>query len=986
VAQVTFALDVYPADDPAGKISGTGEAARLVRLTPSQDLQIEYTRVGHGWLERQFVLRIHGDHPDATAVNLARRNYVVFIRTDTTPDRPIGGAFMEEGDFMALSADEGGGRILEFRGPGSIFILDRYKLGHAVFADGQTFRGDFNVAGQWTWSGEPWGAMLLRGIEEGRDHPAGFFGAVTEDFTRTRDSNDNLWTELEDYETPIRTNVLALYADFVRQGLVAQCSWDIVVSAYRDIEEFRTDRTSGSFATNKARFEAGINIINEQPRRIAMSQQRTHILIEDRIGDYQTVDEDLDGNPIDGVPYMDEMKSETTADDAAIVRIGKMRLTRGDRRTDQALVQHIISDAPAAAATLGRYCPGPGGDYDVLDLVTIHTGDGEHDFDEQAIEVAAIRYFHDEAGNWYAEASLGATYINPTLQRFTDSIQSTIRTVRGVQLCKPTIIVEAGISFVGKTGIETATGNLPAATLDAIPGIQIGDLIIAHVTTDSDSTIPSADTGWTAIGNGGAGAAVASRGFWHIYDGMESGTYDFQVGNSILLQAYRGVDAADPIGDIDGTGAASSTISYPALTLEVTDGSSWVIAFAHSSGASDVSSDTVTGLTNRVGSRGGEHGGRDTNGGVASWTLNTQSVSTGNEWQSSVYELRAGDTGTIIEGDGREELVGSSVKAKRCDDTEHYHTDADPTVDDDGLHGFRLRTLWINETTGAMFLLIDDATGAADWLSVGGGSGAPTDATYLVASSHAGLSAEIPVGATPGGELGGTWASPTVDGTHAGSTHSASTDAHIADTSDAHDASAISVLDTGGNFTATDVEGVLAELDAAIAAGGIPATIFDAKGDLIAASAADTAARLAAGSDGQRLKAASGEATGLLWTDEFYDINFVIDGGGSVITTGAKGFVRVSIPGTIVAATIMGLPSGSIVVDIWKDTFANFPPVDADSITSATPPTLSSDEEAEDTTLSGWTTGISAGDILRFNVDSASTVTICTVHLKVKKS
>src|SRR6185436_5455691 len=37
-------------------------------------------------------------------------------------------------------------------------------------------------------------------------------------------------------------------------------------------------------------------------------------------------------------------------------------------------------------------------------------------------------------------------------------------------------------------------------------------------------------------------------------------------------------------------------------------------------------------------------------------------------------------------------------------------------------------------------------------------------------------------------------------------------DTHVADTSDAHDASAISVLDTGGNFTATDVEAALAEI------------------------------------------------------------------------------------------------------------------------------------------------------------------------------
>jgi hypothetical protein len=46
---------------------------------------------------------------------------------------------------------------------------------------------------------------------------------------------------------------------------------------------------------------------------------------------------------------------------------------------------------------------------------------------------------------------------------------------------------------------------------------------------------------------------------------------------------------------------------------------------------------------------------------------------------------------------------------------------------------------------------------------------------------------------------------------------------------------------------------------------GIPATIFDAKGDIIAASAADTADRLAVGANDLVLSAASGETTGLKW-------------------------------------------------------------------------------------------------------------------------
>jgi hypothetical protein len=115
-------------------------------------------------------------------------------------------------------------------------------------------------------------------------------------------------------------------------------------------------------------------------------------------------------------------------------------------------------------------------------------------------------------------------------------------------------------------------------------------------------------------------------------------------------------------------------------------------------------------------------------------------------------------------------------------------------------------------------------------------------------------------------------------------------------------------------------------------------------------------------------------------------INFVIDGGGSAIATGIKGDVEIPWAGTINQVTMLADQPGSIVVDIWKDSYANFPPDDADSITAAAPPTIATATKSQDSTLTAWTTAVAAGDILRFNVDSCDTIERCTVSLKITRT
>jgi hypothetical protein len=115
-------------------------------------------------------------------------------------------------------------------------------------------------------------------------------------------------------------------------------------------------------------------------------------------------------------------------------------------------------------------------------------------------------------------------------------------------------------------------------------------------------------------------------------------------------------------------------------------------------------------------------------------------------------------------------------------------------------------------------------------------------------------------------------------------------------------------------------------------------------------------------------------------------ITFIIDGGGSEITTGIKGDILLPFGATITKVTLLADQSGSIVIDIWKDTYANFPPTDADSITASAPPTITTATKSQDGTLSGWTTSITAGDILRFNVDSITDIQRVTLTLEITRT
>lgn len=210
---------------------------------------------------------------------------------------------------------------------------------------------------------------------------------------------------------------------------------------------------------------------------------------------------------------------------------------------------------------------------------------------------------------------------------------------------------------------------------------------------------------------------------------------------------------------------------------------------------------------------------------------------------------------------------------------------------------------------------------------------------YLVGTASGSLTGEIVAGTSPGGELGGTWASPTVDATHSGSTHGAAVTTHEA-AADPHtgyvredliDAAGDLIVGTADNTvgrlgkgSALQVlrvnAGATALEYATPTSGGSLATdpLADAKGDLFQATAADTVDRLAAGTAGQVL---GGNATdGLSW--QAPPFNFLAPTGGlsETMPFGARMWLNMTNLSALTSGqlllTAIYLPKGMTITSI----------------------------------------------------------------------
>jgi len=126
-------------------------------------------------------------------------------------------------------------------------------------------------------------------------------------------------------------------------------------------------------------------------------------------------------------------------------------------------------------------------------------------------------------------------------------------------------------------------------------------------------------------------------------------------------------------------------------------------------------------------------------------------------------------------------------------------------------------------------------------------------------------------------------------------------------------------------------------------------------------------------------------------------------GGTANIAVGTQAWVYVPYNCTVTGWTILAdraasapaVGTNTMTVDIWKSTYADYPPTAADKISGSESPYLSATllfqmKKNQDTSLSTWsTTSISAGDVVLFNVTTnmgALAPRQCVVSLEVTKT
>lgn len=217
------------------------------------------------------------------------------------------------------------------------------------------------------------------------------------------------------------------------------------------------------------------------------------------------------------------------------------------------------------------------------------------------------------------------------------------------------------IQYVGsQTGTNTLT----------LPGHQAGDLILLFAYRDGSNTAPSVPTGqnWTTVQNP-TGANTNSHALAaKVATSSSEGVGTFTSATTVIAHVYRPkASYVLAIGAVATPGTGSSTtVTYPALTLQDTVGDSVVVGFAGHRSTNTTLETPPAGMVNRSTAVDGtdEAAGHDTNTGVSSWSATAVSVGgTSSGWRATTVEVKVAPDLPPITGSLTATLAASALSA-----------------------------------------------------------------------------------------------------------------------------------------------------------------------------------------------------------------------------------------------------------------------------------------------------------------------------------
>jgi hypothetical protein len=114
----------------------------------------------------------------------------------------------------------------------------------------------------------------------------------------------------------------------------------------------------------------------------------------------------------------------------------------------------------------------------------------------------------------------------------------------------------------------------------------------------------------------------------------------------------------------------------------------------------------------------------------------------------------------------------------------------------------------------------------------------------------------------------------------------------------------------------------------------------------------------------------------------------VFDGAGGVITSGTTAYAQVPYNGTIASWTIVSSVSGSCTVTVFKDTYANFPPIISTDNVFTVQPALATQVKNQNLspTFVGSQATVTTGDWIGFTISGITTATWVNLTLSITKT